>query len=182
MKIAELIALIARAEDCRILPPGGLPSVALGHVIPTDVVEFYSLCGGAMLFESSAYGMSILPPQSFVWIDPIFYKGIESEVFRLDENNTPIYFVGEDEWLPGITSSWYAIADAQNGNYISIDCGVVDNGKCYPSFFDTHRVAGSCPVIAWSFTDVLEAMLRERGQYYFWLEPDFDDLGDAYDD
>lgn len=181
MAIPELIARIAGTPDCRVLPPTALPTIAPHHSIPSDVLEFYSLCGGAFLFESSAYGFHILPPESFAWIDAVFYKGIEDQIFRCDKNGTPLYFAGDDEWIPDITASWYAMADAENGNFISLDCSMERNGWCYPSFVDTHRVAGSCPVISRSFAGFLEATLREQGEYYYWLEPDFKQLGDAYD-
>ena len=51
----------------------------------------------------------------------------------------------------------------------------------YP-LMETHGVAGSCPIIATSFTDLLTRLYENKGQRWYWLRPDFVSLGDAYDD
>jgi hypothetical protein len=38
------------------------------------------------------------------------------------------------------------------------------------------------PIVARSFTDLLSRLLRAEGNHWYWLEPGFEPLGDAYDD
>jgi hypothetical protein len=52
---------------------------------------------------------------------------------------------------------------------------------CYDSFHEVHGMPGSCAVVALSFTDLLERLLAARGGHWYWLEPGFASLGDAYD-
>lgn len=37
------------------------------------------------------------------------------------------------------------------------------------------------PLIAHSFTDLLERLLKNQGNRWYWLEDHFQTLGDAYD-
>ncbi|WP_331460411.1 SMI1/KNR4 family protein [Gracilibacillus suaedae] len=49
-------------------------------------------------------------------------------------------------------------------------------------FFDRHGLVGESQRIATSFTDLLERLIKNKGQYWYWLRSDFISLGDAYDD
>lgn len=87
-----------------------------------------------------------------------------------------------NEYANDISSSWYVIADAEDGNYITIDCNQNRLGKCYESFEYSHAVAGSCPVVALSFTELLNNIFDYKGDYFFWKDnPNFISHGDAYD-
>ena len=79
-----------------------------------------------------------------------------------------------------ISDLWFSIADDGNGDYLSIDLAPGRLGICYDSFHETHGVAGSTPVIARSFTELLTSLLQSRGNRPYWLEDGFVSLGDAY--
>lgn len=64
---------------------------------------------------------------------------------------------------------------------MSIDLDPGRNGKCCDSFHEIHGLPGSSSVIALSFSDLLVQLLASRGSHWYWLEPDFVSLGDAYD-
>jgi len=158
MTMTDLIESIQRQSDCGVKPLGSLPNVGANE-LPSDVVEFYSLVGGATLFRDSPYGIEIVSPEDFVRANPVIVG-----------NSC------EDD----ITHDWYIVA--KNGEqYITIDLAPARAGMCYDSFWDRHGVPGSCPVVARSFTDLLERLLAAKGSELYWLEPQFKNLGDAYE-
>jgi antitoxin YokJ len=85
------------------------------------------------------------------------------------------------ERVDDISDSWYIVGRGGAGEFMSIDLHPDRVGTCYDSFREVHGVPGSCAVIALSFTDLLERLLAAHGGHWYWLEPDFAPLGDAYD-
>jgi glycosyltransferase involved in cell wall biosynthesis len=41
---------------------------------------------------------------------------------------------------------------------------------------------GECPVIAKSFTELLNQLVQNNGERWYWLKEDFESLGDAYNE
>ena len=160
IEIEELVALARGAEGCSVLPPAGLPQVDPPLRLPGDLGRFYELCGGADLFLSQDYGITISPPGQLI--------------------PSNIAIIGE-QYPDDITATWFTIGVTPDSDYISIDLSPERNGRCYDSFHDSHGIVGSSPVIAVSFADLLERLLRSRGGYWYWLDAHFSDLGDAYD-
>lgn len=158
-KIAALIKAIAETKGSAVLPPSGQPVVADEHRLPSDLVEFYSLCGGVRLFEDSAYPIRIVEPQGVVPANP--------EIVGLE--------------CPGdMTESWYIVARGGSEEAISIDCDPLRLGRCYDSFWDRHGVAGSCAIVALSFSELLTRLHNAGGGYWYWLVEDGSGYGDAY--
>lgn len=155
----NIVDLIRSTPRCAVKPPAGMPVLAAGQTIPIDVAAFYAVCGGASLFHGEPYSLEIVPPTHFAKANPII-AGVE---------------------VPGDPSEdWYIFA--RNGEqFVSIDCGSKWNGRCYDSFWDRHAVAGSCPVVARSFSEFVRESLKRGGRGYYWLEHGFESLGDAYD-
>ena len=162
MSLAEILQRIRGDKQCFVAPPTGLPLSAPGHVIPNDVLEFYRLAGGASLFERSDYPFFIVPPEQ---VRPA------NQVLQLDSGDGDI------------SDSWYVIADTGDGSsdYLTIDCNPTRLGRCYDSFHETHALVGDTPIIARSFTELLERLLDNRGSRPYWLRDDFEGMGDAYD-
>ncbi|WP_167280571.1 SMI1/KNR4 family protein [Paenibacillus lupini] len=157
----ELIEDIKRIEDCKVLPPSNQPILFnYNHILPADLRRFYELCGGITLFESASYAMTIVQPNDFVLANPV----IVGELCEYDRS-----------------SDWYVIGTDGSSQYITIDLSYGRCGKCYDSFYEVHGVAGSNAIIANSFTDLLRQLLESKGQYLYWVEDDFEALGDAYD-
>lgn len=162
MKVKELINEIKTWPNCKVYPPTGLPSIDdKKHNLPDDIIEFYKLCGGVTLFESESYASNIVSPDKFVLANPVI-------VGELCEDD--------------ITSEWYIIADDGNGDYITVDLSNERLGRCYDSYWDRHGVVGECPIIATSFTQLLENLVVNKGKQCYWLKDEFVSLGDAYDD
>lgn len=159
MDMKDIIAQIRANAECRVFDPTGLPVVHEPHLLPEDLRQFYMLCGGVALFETSEYTISIVAPNRFELANPVI----------VGKN------VNDD-----LSSSWYIIADGGNEDYLTIDLSCERPGRCYDSFWDRHGVVGSCPIIATSFTDLLIRLYESQGQYWYWLRRDFVPLGDAY--
>ncbi len=162
MNIQEVMKKIRSNDNFEIKPPCGLPILKSGHVLPDDLKEFYQICGGIDCYiEDGGFPMQILAPNKFELANKLL--------------------LGE-EYVDDISSSWYVIVDAEDGNYISIDCNANRIGKCYESFEYSHAIRGNCPVIALSFTELLDSIVNYKGDYFFWKDNlDFTSYGDAYD-
>lgn len=112
--------------------------------------EFYRLCGGVDCYiEYGGFPIEILSP--------------------IHVKKANLSLLGK-EYEEDISSSWYLIADAEDGNYITIDCNPSRLGRCYESFEYSHAVVGNCPIIAFSFTELLHKILSYQGDYFFWKD------------
>lgn len=165
--VSQLLATIQKTPDCSIRPALGLPEVAAGHVLPDDLIEFYKLCGGVSLFSSSAYSMEIVPPDRLVLANPVIFIGVSVDQLRQSRND--------------ISWSWYIIGEGENRQYLTIDLAPDRLGRCYDSFWDTHAMPGYSPIIARSFTELLAGLLANQGRHWYWLQPGFTPVGDAYE-
>lgn len=162
MNIKELIDKIKTLPDCKVYPPNGLPKLDnTNHKLPGDVIEFYQHCGGITLFNSESYISDIVSPDKFILANPV----IVGELCEED-----------------ITSEWYIIVNYGNGDYLTIDLSDERSGRCYDSYWDRHGVVGECPIIARTFTELLENLVLNMGKQCYWLRDDFITIGDAYDD
>ena len=54
-------------------------------------------------------------------------------------------------------------------------------GFCYDSFIETHATPDESPIIAKSFTELLEKLVSNEKEW-FWLDSSFQSYGDAYED
>lgn len=161
MTIDELLVAISADAECKVRLPVGEPQLELEHTLPPDVRQFYQLCGGVDLFPNRDYSHFFVPPDEVVLANPVLLgQRVEG-----DRSN-----------------SWYLIAHDGNGDYLTLDCGPERTGWCYDSFHETYGLFGQTPVIARSFTELLERCYANRGGYLYWLRDDFVSLGDAYDE
>lgn len=168
MDMGAIIARVRDIPECTIYPVSGIPSIQKEHLLPDDLKEFYQLCGGMDLFpvetQLPAY---IMAPEKVVLANPVLVEGLTKEA--------------HPESADDISWSWYIIVRTHGYNYITIDLSPNRLGRCYESFAFTHGVPGDCPIIAFSFTDLLIGLLENEGTREYWKEPDFKYLGDAYD-
>jgi hypothetical protein len=159
MEMPDRVRAIADAADCRVRPRQGLPAIGGGLDIPADLMEFYELCGGVDLYESSEFPISIAPPTEF--------------------QPSNIVIIGE-QYPDDISSSWYIVAETPDSEHLSIDLSPERQGRCYDSFHDVHGIVGSSPIIASNFSELLGRLLENAGRHWYWLQPGFVSLGDAY--
>ncbi|MEN2773573.1 SMI1/KNR4 family protein [Acetivibrio clariflavus] len=163
MEVEEIINKMRKDSNFEVKKPCGYPTVMNGHVLPEDLKEFYRLCGGVDCYVNyGGFPISILSP--------------------MEVKLSNLVLLGK-KYSEDISSSWYLIADAQDGNYISIDFGPSRLGRCYESFEYSHAVVGNCPIISLSFTELLYNLFKYKGDYFFWKNNnEFVNLGDAYDE
>jgi len=151
-----LLKTLTQTAGCRLLPPQGLPAIRSGHVLPSDLRDFYERAGGAFLFEDSGLCFEIVPPSRVVVANGILRGG----EFPPD-------------LIEPITEAWYIIEDEGSSNYATIDLDPARLGRVYDSSWDRHGIPGSCPVIADSFSEFLERLLASNGQRHYWFEEGF---------
>ncbi len=159
INIKDLVHLIKSAPDCTVQSSNGIPLENSDITLPEDLTEFYKACGG-IIFYSSKDTFEIVPPEEVVPANPV----IVGELCEED-----------------ISSQWYIIAK-DSSNYITIDLSPERLGRCYDSFWDCHGVVGECAVVANSFTELVQCLYDYKGNGAFWLDDDFEYLGDAYDE
>lgn len=158
MEISEIIRIIPEMEGCKIYMPSVTPNV-VPLSLPDDIRFFYRNLGGCDLFMNKDYCIRIVNPYEFV--------------------KTNLKMVGSDE-NDDISDYWFVIADTFDGGYISIDLHSDRFGRCYDSSLGNHAMRGQCKIIASSFTDFLFRQLNNKGDYWYWLKPGFNSIGDAY--
>jgi len=162
MNISEILIELRKDSNFEIVPACGQPILKEGHILPKDLKEFFDMCGGISCYiNNGGFPIDILSPSGFKQANELLLgSGYEDD----------------------ISSSWYTIVDAKDGNYITIDCNKVRLGKCYESFEYSHAVSGNCPIIALSFTELLNNIFKYKGDYFYWKDNGKIKLyGDAYD-
>lgn len=154
----DLLSAIGETPDCRVLPTvGEVPWQS--DILPEDLRAFYSECGGLTLFMSGDYPISIVSPARFRRANPVVLKS---------------------DCIDDISYHWFIVAE-NAGDIITIDCHPDRLGRCYDSHFEGHAMPGSCPIIARGFTSLLSTLFENRGEHWYWLRPDYQSMGDAYD-
>lgn len=155
MDIDQLVTVLRGTDDCRVYPPVGMPPVEAPHVLPDDLRRFYQLCGGAELFGSSAYSLTLVPPDRVVLANPVIIIGVPEETLEASKD--------DPSW------SWYIIGEGRNAQYLTIDLHPDRLGLCYDSFWEVHP--SDSDVSAYSFTELLHRLLDNRGQHWWWARP-----------
>lgn len=159
--IRSILDEIRRTPNCEVSSPCGLPSLPDGLALPTDLREFYELAGGAVLFSERVCPgrIRIVGPHELQRIDLAIMGGQ--------------FATGPFEW-------WFAIADVMDGNYVAIDLNPEHAGLCYDAFHETFEIPGYVDVIASSFSDLLRRLLDHKEDSTYWLQEDFEPLGEAF--
>lgn len=160
-RIDDILDQLRNDDTCVMSPPCGLPQVAPGLELPADVVRFYERAGGMVLRKDGRCGSRarIVTPQEFDRID----STIVGEMFAA-----------------GPFKYWYAIVDVEDGNYLAIDIGHDHSGKCLDCFHETFADPGYVKVVALSFTDLLMRIINHQDDSAFWLQDEFEALGEGF--
>jgi len=159
-EIDGLLQEIRSAPDCSVLPPSGRPLLPDGLNVPDDLAYFYERCGGVELFAHADFPIAIVAPDAV--------------------RSSNLVILGETDFGDR-SDEWFIIAATPDGEYVSIDLNADRVGRCYDSFHEVHGLVGDSKVVATSFTDLLVRLVGNGGRHWYWVEPDFVDLGDAYD-
>lgn len=180
MSIKDLIKDISKVRGCEVYQPSGTPNTDLK--LPNDLAEFYKLCGGLELFSLFKLiekgEIEEIEHYPSVFIQP--EKVLESTKIILSDEVYEEY-IADDIYNNSKFKNWYTIVDLYDGNYIVIDLNIDRLGKCYLAYADNFLVAGEMPIVAESFTELLERFVKNNGEYFFFLDDSFESYGDAFD-
>lgn len=171
MSIKELVEIVTKINDCRVYTPNGLPIVPEGYILPSDIKEFYSLCGGMDLYlNTEGFFYKILSPEKFSFANPDILG-----------EETALEISSSEEYQGDVTLDCFTIVSDSNGDFLVTDLNKKRHGICYDAFHETYGLVGDMPIIAKSFTELLEKLIKNEGKSIFWLDDNFEPLGDAYD-
>jgi antitoxin YokJ len=147
----EFLEFAERTPGWQVLERGEEPGPAAA---PRDLARFLERCAGVVTHAGVAVGSRVVPAQ----------EAILGE--RRDKDRS---------------AQWFVIAeldDSSTALRAVIDLDPRRLGRVYDGFWDRFGVAGSMPVIALSFTDLLERLVESSGEPY-WADDDLD-LDDGY--
>lgn len=167
--IKELLSKLEEYEKCKVSPPSGEPVLEINEsVLPEDLKEFYSLCGGAEIFSESFYGWKIVRPEEFKPSNPILWRSLYPRMKEeLDDDDYSFY--------------WYLLCTGHsNKAFIVVDCHPERLGRCYEAYLDVYGT-GDMKILSLSFTGLLENIIRDSGEGFFWEKEDFEKLGYVFD-
>ena len=70
--LAELVDKIRLDNNCIVYEPRQLPDIPGEFDLPTDVIEFYRLCGGMEIYcAESSLGFRIMPADKITQVNPL---------------------------------------------------------------------------------------------------------------
>lgn len=166
MRIKEILEIIAQNRHCKVVKR--TTDFTCECRLPEDLQYFFSHYDAIELFLHKPYGIKIVSSTDFIPTNKMLYP--EDDVIW-------------EELEGDCSNDWYVIATSeQQGQYISLDMNASRFGYCYDSFLETHASPGDSPIIAKSFTELLERLYLGKGDHWFWLAENFESYGDAYDD
>lgn len=165
MKIKELIEKLEQKSSHQFLKAVSKPEFAFP--LPQDLKFFYENYEYAILNINTSCEIRI------------------SSLSELQPTNQILYPADDvicEELADDISNDWFMIASSQElSQYISIDLNEKRFGFCYDSFIETHATPDESPIIAKSFTELLEKLVSNKKEW-FWLDSSFQSYGDAYED
>lgn len=131
--------------------------------LPADYQRWAELTsGGRVLGLDEEVALHVLPPSEVELATPIIAM-CQVPQGDISDDWVVVAYMGD--------RTWYLVMDLHPDRL----------GKIYDGFWDIYASYGNCPVVATSFTDMLERAFASRGQRAWWLEDGFGSLGDAYD-
>ena len=165
MKIKELIEKLEQKSSHQFLKAVSKPEFTFS--LPKDLEFFY---------ENYEYAILNIDTSCEIRI---------SSLSELQPTNQILYPADDVIWEEledDISNDWFMIASSQElSQYISIDLNKKRFGFCYDSFIETHATPDESPIIAKSFTELLEKLVSNEKEW-FWLDSSFQSYGDAYED
>lgn len=151
--IRTLLTIFRGSNRVLVHPPAGQPRWPPGVVSPSEVTEFYELCGG----------VEFLDPKHKDYADYRIMK--PSEV--TDIGTTTCLEAATEPPL----SEWFAIGEDDNGEHAAVDVSPRRSGQCYDVFHETYWDPASARIVAVTFSEFLEKLF-ERGKSY-WFDEGF---------
>ncbi|MFN2442069.1 MAG: SMI1/KNR4 family protein [Thermoanaerobaculia bacterium] len=157
MSLKPLLQELWQRRDCTLSPSFGVPFAELS--LPADLEEYFRFCGGAELFQGSPAPLRLGGPMEFVPADPLIHGRV----------------------VGSITAAWHVVGRRSGDSFLTVDLDPARLGRVYDSSWDHHGIEGHCPIIARSFTELLQTIVSRGHGAPWWHEPSWPPLGDAFD-
>jgi hypothetical protein len=142
MSLSKIVDLIENS-DCTTAPSTGSPS----NLVPDDLADFYKHYSSAVFYPKAQYSFTIQAP----------------ELERSD------FVVMNEDLEDPDSANWYALVKCED-QIISIDLTPGPQfGYCYDSFWDSYPTADESTLIAKSFTELVEKIIKSGGKNLFWI-------------
>ena len=158
--MVDLLQQLAEMETdpaVRLRAPAGQPRIA----VPPDLALFHTRCGGATLFADSIRPIDIVAPSGLV---PASTRHVGAHP------------------LGDRSDDWFELVFDGPDLAVVIDLHPDRIGRCYDGSSDGYGLRGSMPVVATSFTDLLDRLRSNTDPTrLYWTLPSWQPLGDAYD-
>lgn len=152
MRLDDLLLEVSQKHFPR--PPATLEQIVafeqrMGWWLDPDFRAFYLHCDGAELFDRPDSPYRFLP------------------LAEIARGRVAIFGEDSDKWGP---TSWYAVCDVQDGNYVMIDVSQQPDGRyvLLDGFHEAFPDPEYCKPIASGLSEFLEGALRSGGRHY-WL-------------
>lgn len=138
--------------------------IARKRRVPEELLDFYSLCNGALLGE----GHDFRAPDGrwFRLSIPALLDLKCAKEFGYISSHEPLYEQ---------SANWWQIADYGDGNWLALDATNEGKGRIIDLFHETVGETGFQMVVATSLIDLLKRLLSADG--VFWFEDSFEALG-----
>ena len=168
VRLQNLLNEIENNGDCKLYKTKTKVALTDNLIYPADLKFFLENYNGLEFFLDKPYGIKIVGISRFVNANKEFYP--EDDVIW-------------EELEGDISNEWYVVAENfETSQYITIDMNVDRLGICYDSFYEIHADPDFSPIIAKSFTDLLENLYESKGMSLYWNDSNFESLGSAYPD
>jgi antitoxin YokJ len=168
-ELLSALTEVAQHPGCQLLPPTGPVTLPDRFTLPDDLLRFYELCGGAVLFEGATVEWTVSGPHQLVPASPRLL-GPE-----------PAHDIAAE--YPDDLTNWCFVF-AQTGprstdSLVVVDLHPARAGRYYDAFWDSYGLVGQMPILALTTAELLHRLLDTQGARATHQEPFH---GDAYDD
>jgi cell wall assembly regulator SMI1 len=151
--IRTILTIFRGSDRVVVHPPAGQPQWTSGVVPPSEVTEFYEICGGVE------------------FLDSVHKKYADYRIVKPSK----VTDIGTATCLEAAAepplSEWFAIGEDDNGEHAAVDLNPHRSGQCYDVFHETYFDPASARIVAGTFSEFLQRLF-ERGKSY-WFDDGF---------
>jgi len=128
--------------------------------VPADLVDFYSRTNGAGLHREEKYGA--LREMAGAWWHWVVVPLCEMKTIQ------EIGYIQPESPHYDRSKHWLGLVNVQDGNYLALSLEPGHAGEVIDCFHETVGAPGYSSIIALSFTELMEQLVRSREA--FWLQ------------
>jgi antitoxin YokJ len=154
VKIEELLEAISSDGRCVVKPSIGLPKINPSILLPQEIIDFYSLCGGIEFFTDEDYCCFINSPNDFTFANGVALR-------ELSESDVLDAF-GADHF----SWSWYYFAHFDTlDDIIAVSVQGDDVLSCYDCYWSSYPNKNR--KISSSVSEMIEKIYLSGGKIHY---------------